>query len=256
MKKVLVIAVFALFSQGVFADYIKESQAKVEYSKAKKEFTSLINDKKLARYLPYKKTLEADQDLHNAGKMLDDSDYDEASWYAVRSYAASLTAREQAEAWKAEVEILRYELDFYSSKVKSDKTWAIVALQSADLKRLGKRGRNFKGKLDAGEMLGFSGWRKAPRNADSVGELSSLGQERLDSIAKVLSSQKKARVKIEAWASRERRRKKDISEAYISKIKDYLMSKGVSDSQISETPKGKKRRKDIIQITVSNVTVK
>ncbi len=233
-KRFLVILGVWVFSASlVFGEKVSEAQAKVDVNKAKRALKSLLNNKKLSRYLPYRETSEAVLDLDKAIKYLDDGEYDEASFFATLSYLGSRTALNKAEAWKIEVEMIRFERDYYKKQL--DKVKELQVRMKLLEAGLSPSGRVYKGSYPATELF------VNPRRRNY--SLTAKAKKKLALIAEILNENKKARIRLEGHASRDYRRRTTISESYIEAIKSFFIEQGITEDRIQSKAWGRAKYK-------------
>jgi outer membrane protein OmpA-like peptidoglycan-associated protein len=258
LKNILSVLIAIFFISPLFAE-VKESQAKIEIEDANKAYNQILDREDIKRYIPYYESYFSRAYSYMAEKAMKDGDYDKASFYAILTKTTSEITVYKAETFKQELENITKERNYYKalSKKLSKADVAFVLLKMG-LKRKG-RSKTFEGSFEAKKIYGF---KRSPRKAYDVNDLTAKAQTNLNELHSVMKDQKKTKLKIVSFSVKDRRRKSDISEEYAKKIKNYLIDKGnIDDSRIKivakgrKKPPGQRKKKDMVILTLTKVKI-
>ena len=251
MKQLLSIILTAVLLTGsaLSAKGIQKSQAKVEVQEAQDELKNMSARKDLDKFMPFRESYYARVYYYKAAKYLEDGDYEKASYFAILSSTNARKSVNLAEAWQSEIEIMNTERDYYKTKGMASEI--LIKLGEANLKQKGKS-KEFVGAITGQELFGI---KRMPRSAEQLEGLSKEAITKLNKIYSVMQAVPDAVLELESFSGMDRRGT-DFSEAFNNKIKDFMAEKGMDTKRIEANAKGNKKRQDVVEIKLKNISVK
>ena len=254
---------------------IKESDAKLYLSKARKAYNAAVTNKTVEKYLSFKNILIAQKYIKNAEATTARKNWDKMAYYAVLSTVEIASALKRAKMLSLEedkkklsLKIIKYERDYYKKKASSfkdamdkfkdntDKTMGKTALLlkvfQSGLQQVGSS-NNYKIQYSASKSIGLT--RDPYRASYVMGKpLSRKIRNTLKGAAEVLKQVKSARIIIQTWSRRQSSRSGNISREYAKIVEEYLIERGVDESKITLEPLGRRSRADAIVIELRGVS--